>query len=64
MPGTETPPAVEAGGVAERAFLLGGNVVGAGVFGRLEGLDLEPHLLTECAGDEAADAVSLMPTSA
>ena len=55
---------IDAGGGEERALLLGGYAVGAGAIGAFEGLDGEPHLLAQAAGDEAADAVTLMPTSA
>jgi hypothetical protein len=44
--------------------LLGGDAVGAFAIGPFEGLDGEPHLLAEAAGDEAADAVAFMPMSA
>ena len=54
----------EAGGGEERELLLGGYAVGSGAIGAFEGFDGETHLFAQAAGDEAADAVVLMPTSA
>ena len=46
------------------AGLLLRDLVSAHPIGALEGFDGEAHLLSEAAGDEAADAMILMPTSA
>ena len=60
----QPPPVVEAGGVRERASLLRSDSVDSVPRLVLGGFDSEPHLLAEGAGDEAADTVGLMPTSA